>query len=79
MPFPAQSHRKTCAALEREEEARREADRQMGAQLAVLTERLTALGVASPAAAVPREHEAGQVCHLRGRGNTAVRTRHPCD
>ena len=50
-----QAHHKTCVALQQEEEARREADRQMGAQLAALTERLAAVGVASPCAATAPE------------------------
>ena len=52
-------------ALQREEEARREADRQMGAQLVALTERLAAGGIASPTA--PVAQEGGQVCSLQGR------------
>ncbi len=48
----------------------------MGAQLAALTERLAAAGIASPTAAVAQEGEAGQVCKLHGCGGIAAPSSH---
>ena len=47
-----QAHHKTCEALEREEAARREAERQTGAELSALTAQLSTLSLPVPVTAM---------------------------